>query len=164
MDFLACVPFPVQLPEDGEVESGRTSLPRSSTAFLYLQRLPQEIHVLLSEDDPADMRDIVEKADRLIAMHVPQGHDAHATVAADEKQETGVCGGNPGCQEEESQDPGFQATTAITEEPWTHSRLSPPRPGPGRQSQDFNVLLQYEVRRAGRFCGEGAFFAVQCLS
>jgi hypothetical protein len=51
--------------------------------LLYLQRLPQEIHVLLSEDDPADMQAIVEKADRLIAMHVPQGHDACAAVSAD---------------------------------------------------------------------------------
>jgi hypothetical protein len=40
-------------------------------AFLYLQRLPREIWVLLSEDDPANMRAIAEKADRLIAMHEP---------------------------------------------------------------------------------------------
>jgi hypothetical protein len=51
--------------------------------FLYLQRLPQKIWVLLSEDDPADMRAIAEKADRLIAMHVPQSHDACAAVAAE---------------------------------------------------------------------------------
>jgi hypothetical protein len=40
-------------------------------AFLFLQRLPREIRVLLSEDDPADMRAIADNADRLIAMHVP---------------------------------------------------------------------------------------------
>jgi hypothetical protein len=50
-------------------------------AYLFLQRLPWEIRVLLSEDDPADMRAIADKADRLIAMHVPQGHDACAAVA-----------------------------------------------------------------------------------
>jgi hypothetical protein len=50
-------------------------------AYLFLQRLPREIRVLLSEDDPADMRAIADKADRLIAMHVPQGHDACAAVA-----------------------------------------------------------------------------------
>jgi hypothetical protein len=50
-------------------------------AYLFLQRLPREIRVLLSEDDPADMRAITDKADRLIAMHVPQGHDACAAVA-----------------------------------------------------------------------------------
>jgi hypothetical protein len=54
-------------------------------AYLFLQRLPREIHVLLSEDDPADMRAIADKADRLIAMHVPQGHDACATVAQDDE-------------------------------------------------------------------------------
>ncbi len=38
--------------------------------------------MLLSQDDPADMRAITDKADRLIAMHVPQGQDAYAAVAA----------------------------------------------------------------------------------
>jgi hypothetical protein len=52
-------------------------------AFLYLQQLPSEIRVLLSEDDPADMQAIAEKADRLIAMHVPQSHDACAAASAD---------------------------------------------------------------------------------
>jgi hypothetical protein len=51
-------------------------------AYLFLQRLPREIRVLLSEDDPADMRAIADKADRLIAMHVPQGHDACTAVAS----------------------------------------------------------------------------------
>jgi hypothetical protein len=51
-------------------------------AFLFLQRLPREIRVLLSEDNPADMRAIADKADRLIAMHVPQSHDACVAVAA----------------------------------------------------------------------------------
>ncbi len=49
--------------------------------YLFLQRLPREIRVLLSEDDPADMRAIADKADCLIAMHVPQGHDACAAIA-----------------------------------------------------------------------------------
>jgi hypothetical protein len=56
-------------------------------AFLFLQRLPREIRVLLSEDDPANMRAIAEKADRLIAMHVPQSHDACAAVAAADSSE-----------------------------------------------------------------------------
>ncbi len=56
-------------------------------AFLYLQRLPREIRVLLSEDAPANMRAIAEKADRLIAMHIPQSHDNCAAVAADDVYE-----------------------------------------------------------------------------
>jgi hypothetical protein len=60
-------------------------------AFFFLQRLPREIRVLLSEDDPADMRAITDKADRLIAMHVPQLHDTCTTVAADDRlEEPGV--------------------------------------------------------------------------
>ncbi len=56
-------------------------------AFLFLQRLPHEIRVLLSVDDQADMRTIAKKADRLIAMHVPQSHDSCAAVSADDCQE-----------------------------------------------------------------------------
>jgi hypothetical protein len=56
-------------------------------AYLFLQRLPREIRVLLSEDDPADMRAIADKADRLIAMHVPQGHDACPTVSPEDDWE-----------------------------------------------------------------------------
>jgi hypothetical protein len=56
-------------------------------AFLYLQWLPREIRVLFSENDSADMRAIVEKADRLIAMHVSQSYDLCAVVAALDWQE-----------------------------------------------------------------------------
>jgi hypothetical protein len=56
-------------------------------AYLFLQRLPREIRVLLLEVDPADMRAIANKADRLIAMHVPQGHDACATVSPEDDWE-----------------------------------------------------------------------------
>jgi hypothetical protein len=60
-------------------------------AFLFLQRLPREIRVLLSEDNPADMRAIADKADRLIAMHVPQSHNTCAAVAAEDRlEEPGV--------------------------------------------------------------------------
>ncbi len=38
--------------------------------------------VLLSQDDLVDMRAIADKADRLISMHMPQGQDAYAAVAA----------------------------------------------------------------------------------
>ncbi len=56
-------------------------------AFLFLQRLPWEISVLLSEDDPANMRAFAEKADRLITMHVPQSHDTCGAVAAEDAYE-----------------------------------------------------------------------------
>ncbi len=56
-------------------------------AFLFLQRLPREICVLLSEDDPVDMRAIAEMADRLIAMHLPQSHDSCVAMSTDEQLE-----------------------------------------------------------------------------
>jgi hypothetical protein len=52
-------------------------------AYLFLQHLPKETPMLLSEDNPADMQAIADKANRLITMHVPQGHDACAAVAVD---------------------------------------------------------------------------------
>ncbi len=37
--------------------------------FLFFQQLLKRIHVLLSEDDPRDMRAMAEKAERLITLH-----------------------------------------------------------------------------------------------
>jgi hypothetical protein len=47
--------------------------------FFFLQRLPREIRVLLSKEDPADIRKISEKADHHVIHYTPQQHD---TVAA----------------------------------------------------------------------------------
>jgi hypothetical protein len=47
--------------------------------FFFLQCLPSEIRVLLSEESPADVRKVAEKADRLMVLHCPQHQD---TVAA----------------------------------------------------------------------------------
>ncbi len=41
-------------------------------AYLFLQQLCRETQVLLSKDNPADMRAIVDKADHLITLHVPK--------------------------------------------------------------------------------------------
>jgi hypothetical protein len=52
-------------------------------AYHFLQRLPREIRVLLAHEDQSDMRKLAEKADALLALHQPQGHDvAVAAVAA----------------------------------------------------------------------------------
>jgi hypothetical protein len=75
-------------------------------AFLYLQRLPWEIRVLLSEDNPANMRAIAEKADRLIAMHVPPSHDACAAVTAEDScDEAGVVAALQGAQSRKDKGP-----------------------------------------------------------
>jgi hypothetical protein len=37
--------------------------------FLFLQRLPTEVHVLLSDDEDADSSKLAVKADQLWAMH-----------------------------------------------------------------------------------------------
>jgi hypothetical protein len=51
-------------------------------AWAFLQRLPREVRVLLAQDDHADMRKLAEKADALLALHQPQGHDLTAVAAA----------------------------------------------------------------------------------
>jgi hypothetical protein len=45
-------------------------------AYLFLQRLPREIRVLLANDDTANMRAIAEKADRYLALQAPQAHES----------------------------------------------------------------------------------------
>jgi hypothetical protein len=57
--------------------------------YLFLQRLPREIRVLLSEDDPADVQAIADKARHLIAMHMPQHHKTCAAVAGSENSDPG---------------------------------------------------------------------------
>jgi hypothetical protein len=56
-------------------------------SYLFLQRLPHLIRVLLSEDDPADMRAIANSADHLITMNVLQGHDSCAAVSPEDDWE-----------------------------------------------------------------------------
>jgi hypothetical protein len=51
--------------------------------YFFLQRLPREIRVLLAEEDPSNMRAIADKADKLVALHNPQGHDMVAAAATD---------------------------------------------------------------------------------
>lgn len=53
-------------------------------AFAFLRRLPREVRILLSEDDPANMHAIAEKADRLCSFHVPQHHDTAINAVEDD--------------------------------------------------------------------------------
>jgi hypothetical protein len=46
--------------------------------YLFLQRLPREIRVLLADEDPANMRAVADKADKLMVMHSLQAHDMAA--------------------------------------------------------------------------------------
>jgi hypothetical protein len=49
-------------------------------AYFFLKRLPHEVRILLSQEPVADMRALAEKADALIALHVPQQHDVAAVT------------------------------------------------------------------------------------
>jgi hypothetical protein len=51
-------------------------------AWAFLQRLPREVRVLLAHDDHTDMRKLAEKADGLLALHQPQGHELAAVAVA----------------------------------------------------------------------------------
>ena len=48
--------------------------------YLYLQRLPRELRIMLAEDNHTDLRKIAEKADTLWAIHAKQSHDVVAAV------------------------------------------------------------------------------------
>ena len=48
-------------------------------AFLFLHRLPQELRIMLGEDDHQEVHQLAAKADKLWAIH---GHRLHGTVAA----------------------------------------------------------------------------------
>jgi hypothetical protein len=48
-------------------------------AFFFLHRLPQELRIMLGEDDHADVHAVAAKADRLWALH---GHRQHGAIAA----------------------------------------------------------------------------------
>jgi len=48
-------------------------------AFHFLHRLPQELRIMLGEDDHQEVHELAKKADRLWAIH---GHRQHGTVAA----------------------------------------------------------------------------------
>jgi fumarylacetoacetate (FAA) hydrolase family protein len=50
-------------------------------AYLFLQRLPREVRILLTKEDIFDMQSLAEKADDLIAYHRPQQHDVVAVAA-----------------------------------------------------------------------------------
>jgi len=47
-------------------------------SYLYLQRLPRELRVLLADDNHKDLRALADKADRLHALHTKQAHDCAA--------------------------------------------------------------------------------------
>jgi predicted secreted Zn-dependent protease len=51
-------------------------------AYLFLQRLPKEVRVLLARDDCKEMQALAEKADGLMALHSHQGQEV-STIAAD---------------------------------------------------------------------------------
>jgi hypothetical protein len=58
---------------------------------LFLQRLPWEIHVLLADEDSAELSAAADKADKLVAIHSPQSHEVvAATVNVSDSEEEGA--------------------------------------------------------------------------
>jgi hypothetical protein len=54
-------------------------------SYFFLQRLPREIRVLLARECSKDIQALAEKADELMALHIPQQHDITAVApVADE--------------------------------------------------------------------------------
>jgi hypothetical protein len=50
--------------------------------YMFLQRLPREVRVLLSKEPVDNMCALAEKADAFMALHQPQSHNIPAQVAA----------------------------------------------------------------------------------
>jgi hypothetical protein len=57
-------------------------------AYFFLQRLPREVRILLSQEPVADMRSLAAKADALMALHVPQQHEVAAVAPSDAEDST----------------------------------------------------------------------------
>jgi hypothetical protein len=57
-------------------------------AYFFLQRLPREVRILLSQEPVADMCSLVAKADALMALHVPQQHEVGAVVPPESEDST----------------------------------------------------------------------------
>jgi hypothetical protein len=53
---------------------------RPKDTYHFLQRLPREIRVLLARDCCRDLQALAEKADALMALHLPQGHEVTAVA------------------------------------------------------------------------------------
>lgn len=49
--------------------------------YLFIQRLPRDIRMLLAEDDHSNLRKLAEKADRLVALAARQHHDSATTAS-----------------------------------------------------------------------------------
>lgn len=58
--------------------------------FMFLQRLPKEIRIMLAEDDHGDLRRLAEKADKLWSLHSRQGHDLVAAMSDVQLEDEGA--------------------------------------------------------------------------
>jgi hypothetical protein len=57
-------------------------------AYFFLQRLPREVRILLSQEPVADMCGLAAKADALMVLHVPQQHEVAAVAPSDAEDST----------------------------------------------------------------------------
>jgi hypothetical protein len=126
--------------------------------YLFLQRLPREIRVLLSEDDPADVRAIADKADCLIAMHVPQHHDACAAVAGGEDSDPGdIVKAAPEVRRKKFKLPTAQRPQ---QQKGQGRRQEPPRRPQGSQGGLKMSMCYYHAKygERARYCEEGCLW------
>jgi hypothetical protein len=97
--------------------------------YFFLQRLPREIRVLLSEESPADIRKVAEKADRLMVLHCPQHHDTVAALSYSSEDEADVAAvkqrtGKKGSGGEKKSKAGKHAADAARSSLcWYHARF-----------------------------------------
>jgi hypothetical protein len=113
--------------------------------------------VLLSEDDPANMRAIAEKADRLIAMHVPQSHDTCAAVAAeDSSEDADVVAALQGAQSRKDRGPKHPQQVPPQQKELGHRiDLAKKGPEPGRSFRTSMCYYHTKFSERAKHCQEG---------
>jgi hypothetical protein len=96
-------------------------------AYHFLQRLPREVRVLLAREDCKNMQAVAEKADGLMALHLPQHHE----VAA-------VAGGSPDAASIEDEE-AVAAVAKGGKKPGKKNKLSK-KAAREKQRKDFDAL------------------------
>jgi hypothetical protein len=97
-------------------------------AYMFLQRLPREVRVLLTKEPIDSMRALAEKADTFIVLHQLQTHDMPAPVAAaaaaavmdEEEPVTAVKGGKKSKHNKRRYSPSDEKKSPLC---WLHIRF-----------------------------------------
>jgi hypothetical protein len=103
------------------------------------------------------MRAIDDKADRLIAMHVPQGHDACSAVLAADESEQDLVAATGGARRKKKLPPPQRPQQ---QQGASGQRSNPSRRQPGKPSVPTTSMCFYRARfgERAKYCEEGCLW------